>query len=98
MTPPPQSTVPSNLGSFAIWVAIVMTIAMVLYPPFTSINGTERAFLLAGPEWARGMGALGAELGLTVRVDWIALAVQLSALWAVALGARWFLGGQRPVH
>ncbi len=82
-TPPPVS----NPARFSVYVALVLSVAMVLFPPFTSVNGTEYAFVLTGPEWARAMEAVGRELGLTARIDWALLLVQLGAVWAVALGA-----------
>lgn len=82
----------ANVSRFVTYVTGVLTVVMLLFPPYTSLNGTEYAFLLTGPEWSRAMGAVGAELGLTARIHWIALGVQLGAVWAIALGARWFLG------
>ncbi len=88
----PAAAPSPNVARFAIHVAIVLTIVMVLFPPFTSLNGTEYAFLLTGPEWARLTGALGEDLGLTARIHWVLLLVQLAAVWAIALGAKQFLG------
>ncbi|MBA2244114.1 MAG: hypothetical protein H0W11_04100 [Gemmatimonadetes bacterium] len=89
-----QRSTPSaaNLASFIVYVTVVLTAVLVLFPPFTSLNGIEHAFVLTGPEWSRGMGMLGEELGLRARIHWAALLVQLGAVWAIALGARWFLG------
>lgn len=81
----------ANLAGFIVYVTVVLTVVLVLFPPFTSMNGTEHAFVLTGPEWSRSMGHLGEELGLRARIHWVALLVQLSAVWAIALGARWFL-------
>lgn len=64
---------------------------MILFPPFASLSGTEYAFLLTGPGWARGMEAVAGHLGLTTHIQWPVLIVQLAALWAIALGAVWFL-------
>ena len=90
MTHTPTSASPSSKGAaFAVYVALVLTVAMVLFPPFTSVNGTEYAFLLTGPEGVR-------LAGLTPRLHWAALLVQLGAVWAIALGARWFFGRQPP--
>ncbi|CAN5696548.1 hypothetical protein BH23GEM7_BH23GEM7_26070 [soil metagenome] len=86
------TTSAARVASFIVYVAVVLTVVRMLFPPFTSLNGTEHAFVLTGPEWSRSMGILGEELGLRARVDWIALSVQLAALWAIALGAKWFLG------
>jgi hypothetical protein len=84
----------ANVGAFVVYVAVVLTLAMALFPPFTSLNGTEYAFVLTGPEWSRIVAASGVDLGLTADIYWAALLVQLAALWAIALGARWFLGRQ----
>jgi hypothetical protein len=92
----PATTTP-DAAAFAIYVAAVLTVAMVLFPPFTSFNGTEYAFVLSGPEWSRSMQAAGAELGLSARIYWPALLLQLAVVWAVALGARWFLGEPRAI-
>lgn len=96
--PAAASTAPpagfANLARFVVYVAVVLTLLMLLFPPFTSLNGTEYAFVATGPEWSQAMGAVGAELGLTARIHWIALGVQLGALWAIALGAWGFLGRQ----
>lgn len=87
----PLSSPPSpRAASFVLYVAIVLTIAMVLFPPFTSLNGTEYAFLLTGPEWTRLMRTMDSDLGLAARPHWILLSVQLTTVWAIALGARWF--------
>jgi len=81
----------AGLADFLVFTAIVVTVVLVLFPPFTSLHGTEHAFVFTGPEWSRRIGALGPELGLSARIHWPALLVQLGGLWAVALGARWFL-------
>lgn len=78
----------SNVASFIMYVAAVLTAVIVLFPPFTGVGGSERAFLFTGPGWSRAIGLLGEELGLAARIDWIALIVQVGALWAIALGAR----------
>jgi hypothetical protein len=84
------NTAHAGAAPFIVYVAVVLTVVMALFPPFVSLNGTEYAFFLTGPEWSRQMGSFGESLGLTARIHWIALAVQLGALWAIALGARWF--------
>ncbi len=81
--------------AFIIHVTAVLTVAMLLFPPFVSVGGTEYAFVFTGPEWSRAMGVFGEELGLTARIHWEALIVQLGALWAIGLGARWFLTERR---
>ena len=81
--------------AFIVYVTVVLTVVMVVFPPFVSLNGTEYAFVLTGPEWSRAMGAFGEDLGLTARIHWEALSVQLGALWAIGLGARWFLTDRR---
>ncbi len=78
-------------ASFVVYVAAVLTVAMALFPPFTSLGGTEYAFVLTGPEWARAMGAVGTDLGLEARLHWPLLLVQLAAVWAIALGAKRYL-------
>lgn len=83
---------PPNAAAFAVYVAAVLTVAMALFPPFTSLSGTEYAFVLSGPEWSRAMGALGTDLGLSAHIHWALLLVQLAAVWALALGVRHFLG------
>lgn len=85
----------SPLAHFIIYVCVVLSLLMVLFPPFSSLNGTEHAFLLSGPEWSRDMRPLADQLGLTARIDWIALAAQLLTVWAIGLGAVWFLGRSR---
>lgn len=92
-----RSTAPSRrIAGFVLYVALVVTVVMLLFPPYTSFNGTEYAFLLTGPEWSRRIGALGDGLGLVARVHWIALVVQIAAVWAIALGATWFFGRGAP--
>lgn len=80
------------LVRFIVYSAFVLSLLTIVYPPFTSINGTEYAFVLTGPEWSRRIGQVGQDLGLSARIDWTALLVQLTGLWALALGARWYLG------
>ncbi len=81
-------------SAFIVYVTAVLTVVMILFPPFLSLNGTEYAFALRGPEWSRALGVFGEEMGLTARVHWVLLSVQLGALWAIALGAWRFLGGR----
>ena len=81
----------SNVGAFFVYVAAVLTVAMALFPPFTSLGGTEYAFALTGPEWSRAMGAVGDGLGLSARLHWPLLLAQFAVVWAVALGAKWLL-------
>lgn len=88
-TPKPAT---ARSTSFIVYVAAVITVAMGLFPPFTSLGGTEYAFVLTGPEWSRAMGAVGAGLGLSARLHWPLLLVQVAAVWALAFGARHFLG------
>lgn len=98
MSPPPSATTP-KLALFIVYVAVVLTVMMILFPPFTSLSGTEYAFALTGPEWARAMGDVGAELGLSARLYWPLLLGQLAALWAIALGAsRWLLRLPSPLR
>ncbi len=73
-------------ASCAVCVAVALSIAMALVPPFTSVSGTEYAFVLSGPAWSR---AVGADLGLTAHLHWPLLLAQLAAVWAVALGTQW---------
>jgi hypothetical protein len=80
-----------NVGSFILYTVAVLTGVSVLFPPFTSLSGTEYAFVLTGPEWSHRLGPVGAELGLKARIHWAALGVQLAALWTLALGARWLV-------
>lgn len=87
-----QDRLASNSALFILYVAAVLTVAMVLFPPFASLNGTEYAFVLSGPIWSSNMGALGENLGLTARIHWALLVVQLGAVWAIALGGKFFLG------
>lgn len=92
-----RSPVPSSTDAYArsrhfvIYLGVVVSIVMLLFPPFSSLNGTEYAFILNGPAWAAGMQDVAAQLGLTTQILWPMLLVQLGALWAVALGAVWFL-------
>jgi hypothetical protein len=80
-----------NVAGFITAVAVVLSVVMLLFPPFTSIRGTEWAFGFSGPAWSRGMGSLGDELGLTARIHWAGLVVQLLATWAIALAAHRYL-------
>ena len=98
MRNPRTSTNASKASSFILYVAFVLTIAMGLFPPFLGVGGTEHAFVLTGPEWSRAMGAAARELGLTARVHWIALAIELGAIWAIALGGRWFFGTRPQIE
>jgi hypothetical protein len=94
---PPEAAQPASsakVSRFIVYVAVVLTLAMVLFPPFTSMYGTEYAFVLRGPEWWNVVSDSGADLGLTARIYWAGLGVQLGLVWAIALGASWFL---RPV-
>jgi hypothetical protein len=93
-TTPPPATASPNVAAFVVYVAAVLTVAIATFPPFTSLYGTEYAFVLTGPEWSRSLQAAGADLGLTARIHWPALLVQLTVVWALAFGARWFLGGR----
>ncbi len=92
MTASPRRTVTPALC--VVWAA-ALSVAMVLVPPFTSVSGTEYAFVLSGPAWARTMVAV--DLGLTARLHWPLLFVQLAAVWTLALGAWWAVGGSRPL-
>jgi hypothetical protein len=89
--PSDRDTASPAMAGFAVYMAAVLTVAMALFPPFTSVNGTEYAFVATGPEWARHLGAVGEGLGVTARIHWTALGVQVGTLWAIALGARWYL-------
>lgn len=91
---PAGSSFASNAAFFTLYVAAVLTVVMVLFPPYASLNGTEYAFVLTGPAWSSNMGTLGESLGLTARIHWILLLVQLGAVWAIALGAKVLLGRQ----
>jgi hypothetical protein len=98
---PPAAVRPAssaNVTRFVIYVAVVLTLAMLAFPPYTSLYGVEYAFVLRGPEWSYIMGESGVDLGLTARIYWAALGVQLGAVWAIALGAKWFLAAQRTVE
>jgi hypothetical protein len=86
----------SGLARFILFVAAVLTVVSLLYPPYTSLNGIERAFLLTGPEWSQRIGGLGESLGLRPRLYWVGLFIQLGAVWAIAMGARFFLLPGRP--
>lgn len=94
---PRLSRLPATKPAFILYIASVLTLGMALFPPFTSLSGTEYAFALTGPEWARMMDAMGADLGLEARLDWPLLLIQLVALWTIVLGAtRWLLRLPRP--
>lgn len=84
---------PSPVARFAVFVAAVLTVVMLLFPPFMSIGGVEYAFVLTGPEWANRAGALVTELGLSMVIHWPRLVVQIGAVWAVAFGAWRYLPG-----
>jgi hypothetical protein len=88
-------TAPSRAASFVAYVAVVLTIARVLFPPFTSLNGTEYAFVMTGPEWSRALALTAAELGLRAQIHWAALLVQIAVVWAIAVGALWCLRGPK---
>lgn len=83
----------SRGARFIIYLGVVATAIMVLFPPFATLSGREFAFLLTGPEWLRGVDAVGADLGIAARVDWIALIGQLMVVWLVVAGGAWFVGG-----
>lgn len=89
-TPVPSSSY-SKAARFTVYVATVLSIVMVLFPPFTSLNGTEYAIILTGPEWSRAVGDLGDSLGLTARINWAILAMQLAVVWLIVLGVRHYL-------
>lgn len=75
----------SQPARFARYAALLLTAVMVLFPPFTSLGGTEYAFVLTGPAWSQAMGAMGSDLGLEARLHWELLAVQLAMLWLTTL-------------
>jgi hypothetical protein len=81
----------TNVAAFILHVAVVLTVARTVFSPYTSVNGTEYAFVLTGPEWTRALAETGAEPGLSARIYWVALGGQLATLWAIAIGALWFL-------
>lgn len=91
-----QSGSGSRLRSFILYVSVVLTLLMLLFPPYNSLNGTEYAFIMTGPAWMRGLEQIAEPLGLSVRVDWITLGGQLVALWAISLGALWFTRRDKP--
>jgi hypothetical protein len=76
-----------------IYLGVVATAIMILFPPFSTLSGREFAFLLTGPEWLRGVDAVGADLGIAARIDWIALVGQLAVVWLVVAGGVWFVVG-----
>ena len=90
-TRPPAAA--TRAARFILYVAFVLSIGMALFPPFVSLNGTEYAFVLTGPEWSHRMAAVGRELGLGARLQWELLLGQLAGVWAIALGAKWILAG-----
>ena len=94
---PGHDRLSSNSAQFILYVAAVLTVVMMLFPPFSSLNGTEYAFVVTGPVWSSNMGALGENLGLTARIHWVLLFVQLGAVWAIALGGKFFLGRRTAV-
>lgn len=94
MKEPSSSGQPARAVSLILYTAVVITVAMVAFPPYTSFYGTEYAFMWSGPEWARSTEATLNDLELTVRIHWDLLIVQLLSLWAIALGAKWILGKQ----
>lgn len=91
-----RPSIPTGPASYIIYVAAVLSIAMILFPPFTSLSGTEYAFLLTGPGWLTSLAPTGADLGVGAHIYWSALLVQLGTVWALALGARWFLRQATP--
>lgn len=96
MTAYPSSPSATNTARFIVYVAGVLTVVMLLFPPFTGLNGTEYAFLFTGPTWSLQMGLLGENLGLTPHIHWMHLIVQLAVVWAIALGARKYLTAPPP--
>lgn len=84
----------ARLGHFILYVTLVLTVLLLMFPPFTSLNGTERAFVLTGPEWSRSLQGVAEPLGLSAQVDWISVLGQLAGLWAISLGSIWFLSRQ----
>lgn len=86
----------SRAASFIIYVGFVLSFFMILFPPFTSMNGRERAFLFSGPEWTHNLGQIASELGIVARIDWAVLVGQLLVVWSIGLGAVWFLKNRRP--
>lgn len=91
-TSPVSAAVSSTL---ILYTAVVLTVAMIAFPPYTSFYGTEYALVLSGPEWARHTEAALSDLDLQVSIHWSLLVLQLFSLWAIALGVKWILG-QRP--
>lgn len=78
--------------SFLIGVAAGLSIAMLLFPPFVSVSGTEYAFVASGPAWTRQLRGLDGELGLSARIHWLALGTQLGLVWTLAGLAGWIAG------
>jgi hypothetical protein len=81
-----------QLTGFILYASGILTVAMLLFPPFATVSGTEYAFLLTGPLWATGLGSLGESLGMTASINWPALIVQLFMLWSLTLGIVYFFG------
>jgi hypothetical protein len=75
---------------------LALTLAMVAYPPFTGPQGLEYAFLPWGPDWSRSLGTLARDAGLSARLDWRMLLLQVALLWAVALALRALLARRAP--
>ncbi len=82
---------PTRTARFFSYVAGVLTVFMLLFPPYATFNGTEYAFLLTGPQWSSRLGVLGEHLGMAPHIHWLQLTAQLAVLWAIALGARRYL-------
>ena len=87
-----SDTWPRERASFLIGIAAGLTIAMLLFPPFISVSGTEYAFIASGPAWTQHVLRLGVEPGLSARIHWAVLGAQLGAVWALAGLASWLLG------
>lgn len=75
--------------------AVVVTIAMISFPPYTSFYGTEYAFILDGPEWARQTQVTLVDFELGASIYWALLGVQLLTLWAITFAAT-LIFGKRP--
>ncbi|HEX7069522.1 MAG TPA: hypothetical protein VF190_01900 [Rhodothermales bacterium] len=95
-----MNSLPTNdsafrVAPFILYATVIVSLMMVLFPPYTSLTGTERAFILVGPEWSRRMSSVAQELGLQARLDWTLLLAQLATLWALSLGAVHFLARRR---
>jgi hypothetical protein len=87
----PLSPSPPRFTAFVVGLAVGATVAMGLFPPFTSLSGVEYAFVLVGPAWSRSLGPVGADLGLEAHLHWSLLLIQWAAVWALALGAKWLV-------